>query len=195
MVVGSLLCIRHKLPEGYALIGDKVYRTVTHNGITFTAQNVELTFDGLVIAAESSDEPRADYWTSNKDVYGLKLNQWGLYYNYAAIQWLNAHPETMNGFRVATESDWRKLFGNEPVNNFKSVTGWASNNGNDSENTTLYPSGHWESYWAASGTDCQIRTGDANNSLSLWRNDTAIGFNKNYPTTTMLPIRLGKDPE
>ncbi len=195
MIAGQLLCIREKLPEGYALIGDKIYRTITKNGLIFTAQNVEVTWAGLVLVAETSSEPRAQWWSNNSNANGLKGSQRGLYYNYSAVQYINAHGELLNGFRIATEQDYRQLFSSEDVNNFKAVTSWNSNPGNDTENFTLFASGFYEGYFGGNGTDCYIRCGESNKAFHLNRNDSAINFTTSGYATTLYPVRLCKDLE
>ena len=180
------------LPANYAIIQDKVYRTITKNNMIWTAQNVEVTFDTLVIAAENSNEPRATYWVEDKNTNGLKGSQWGLYYNWPAVSYLIEHPELLNGFRIPSEADYQQLFSDDPVNNFKSVNSWNSNPGNDSENFTLFPSGFWEDYFGGNGAECYLRILD-NRVFHLNRNDTNINFLNAGYAYTLYPIRLVKD--
>lgn len=181
------------LPPNYASINGKVYRTITKNGLIFTAQNVEIIWDGLILASEVSSDPRANWWSNNSNENGLKGSQWGLYYNYSAIQYINNHADLLNGFRIATELDYRQLFSNDPVNNFKAVISWNSNPGNDIENFTLFASGFWEGYYSGNGSDCYIRCGESNKTFHLNRNDSSINFSTSSYSTTLFPIRLCKN--
>lgn len=181
------------LPENYTIINEKVYRTITKNGLIFTAQNVEIIWDGLILSSEVSNDPRASWWSNNSNANGLKGSQWGLYYNYSAVQYINNHAELLNGFRIATEQDYRQLFSNDAVNNFKAVISWNSNPGNDIENFTLFASGFWESAFSGNGADCYIRCGESNKTFHLNRTDSNINFRTSGYSTTLYPIRLCKD--
>ena len=133
---------------GTADIGGRTYRTVTINGVTWLAENLDFKFSGLAIGqGTSSSEPRANYYQNNEATYGVNGNKYGLLYNWIAVKYLEDHKsELIPGGHVPTTTEWDALataVGGPGVagTKLKSTTGWSSGNGDGSYGFAAFPAG------------------------------------------------------
>ena len=146
------------LEEGTTDIDGRTYRTVTINGVTWLAENLDLKASGIAIgqSGTSSSEPRANYYNNDEATYGVNGNKYGLLYNWIAVKHINDNRATLiPGWHVASASEWDALAtavggASTAGTKLKSTTGWSSGNGTDDYGFSAFPSG------AYSGTFYQV---------------------------------------
>ena len=136
------------LDPGSADIGGRTYRTVTINGVTWLAENLDYKASEVAIAPSGSPgTPAAWYYGNNESTYGENGNKYGLLYNWHAVKHLNDNRELlMNGWHVPTTAEWDALanaVGGTSVagSKLKSSTGWSSGNGTDDFGFAAFPAG------------------------------------------------------
>ena len=95
------------LPEGYVLIGNKPYRTVQVGSQLWLGDDLELTWDGLVMNnATSSNDQMMAHPPMNQQYMGGQ----GLHYNWRAAKYIDDHrSELCPGWRVPSRTDMVNL--------------------------------------------------------------------------------------
>lgn len=136
------------IEPGTADIGGRSYRTVTINGVIWTAENLDFKASGINIGPSGMPgTPAAWYYNNNEAIYGVNGNKYGLLYNVPAINYLNENRDVlMPGWHVPTKEEWEYLVnavGGISVagTKLKSSTGWSSDNGTDDFGFTAFPAG------------------------------------------------------
>lgn len=98
--------------ETTTTIGGRVYKTVTINGVTWIAENLDYKFSGCGIAPSGSPSiPAAWYYDNDEATYGIDGTiKCGLLYNWHAVKLLNDNrSELMPGWHVPTTEEWDAL--------------------------------------------------------------------------------------
>lgn len=194
------------IDPGTADIGGRSYRTVSINGVIWTAENLDFKASGISIGQTGSpSSPAAWYYNNDESTYGVNGNKYGLLYNGEAAKYLNENKEVlMNGWHLPSAAEWDALInavGGSSVagTKLKSSTGWSSGNGTDDFGFTAFPAGVRESnsfqrlrsstiFW----TDSEF---DSNSLYYRFLNTGASsGIGYAGKTTTGYSIRLVKDP-
>ena len=138
------------IDPGTADIGGRSYRTVSINGVTWTAENLDFKASGINIGPSGSPStPAAWYYNNDEATYGVNGNKYGLLYNWYAVNYLNENRDVlMPGWHVPTTEEWNTLansVGGDSVagTKLKSSNGWNSGNGTDDFGFTAFPSGRY----------------------------------------------------
>lgn len=95
-----------------ATIGGRVYKTVTINGVTWLAENLDYKFSGCGIGGSGTPStPNAWYYNNDEDTYGIDgTKKCGLLYNWHAVKLLNDNKsELIPGWHVPTKEEWDAL--------------------------------------------------------------------------------------
>ena len=136
------------IEPGTADIGGRSYRTVSINGVIWTAENLDFKASGINIGPSGMPEtPAAWYYNNDEATYGVNGNKYGLLYNWHAVKYLNENRGVlMNGWHVPTVEEWDNLaavVGGASVagTKLKSTTGWSSGNGTDEFGFSVFPAG------------------------------------------------------
>lgn len=192
------------IDPGTADIGGRSYRTVTINGVTWTAENLDFKASGIDIGPSvTPTTPAAWYYDNNESIYGVNGNKYGLLYNWYSVKYLNDNRNLfMPGWHVPTKDEWDSLSaavgGNDVAGTkLKSKTGWITGNGTDDFDFSVFPAGRRSSekfafvgefapFWSSSDySDQQAYVINIDQGSSL------------YSATTTMPyacaIRLVKD--
>lgn len=93
-------------------IGGRVYRTVTINGVTWLAENLDYKFSGCGIGGSGTPStPNAWYYNNDEATYGIDgTRKCGLLYNWHAVKLLNDNRnELIPGWHVPTKDEWTAL--------------------------------------------------------------------------------------
>lgn len=93
-------------------IGGRVYRTVTINGVTWLAENLDYKFSGCGIGGSGTPStPNAWYYNNDEATYGIDgTRKCGLLYNWYAVKLLNDNKsELIPGWHVPTTAEWDAL--------------------------------------------------------------------------------------
>lgn len=137
------------LDPGTADIGGRTYRSVTINGVTWLAENLDYKASEVAIAPSGSPgTPAAWYYNNSESTYGENGNKYGLLYNWHAVKHLNDNRTTlMPGWHVPTTTEWDALATavggtNVAGTKLKSTTGWSSGNGTDDLGFAAFPAGY-----------------------------------------------------
>lgn len=96
-----------------ATIGGRVYRTVTINGVTWLAENLDYKFSGCGIGGSvTPKKPNAWYYNNDEATYGIDgARKCGLLYNWMAVKLLNDNrSDLIPGWRFPTKNEWSALF-------------------------------------------------------------------------------------
>lgn len=95
-----------------ATIGGRVYRTVTINGVTWLAENLDYKFSGCGIGGSGAPStPNAWYYENDEATYGIDgTKKCGLLYNWYAVKLLNDNrADLIPGWHVPTTDEWGAL--------------------------------------------------------------------------------------
>lgn len=137
------------LEEGTAQINGREYRTVTINGVTWLAENLDYKASGIEIGSGGSPAaPAAWYYQNNETVYGADGNKYGLLYNWHAVKHLNDNRATLiPGWHVPTTAEWDALSSavggsGSAGTKLKSTSGWSSGNGTNDYGFSVFPAGY-----------------------------------------------------
>lgn len=93
-------------------IGGRVYRTVTIDGVTWLAENLDYKFSGCGIGGSGEPGlPNAWYYNNDETTYGIDgLRKCGLLYNWYAVKLLNDNRvDLMPGWHVPTNDEYSNL--------------------------------------------------------------------------------------
>lgn len=94
-------------------IGGRVYKTVTINGVTWLAENLDYKFSGCGIGGSGTPStPNAWYYNNDEATYGIDgTRKCGLLYNWHAVKLLNDNrSELIPGWHVPSTNEWDALF-------------------------------------------------------------------------------------
>lgn len=191
------------IEPGTADIGGRSYRTVTINGVTWTAENLDFKASGVDIGPSGSPStPAAWYYNNDEATYGVNGNKYGLLYNVSAAKYLNNNREVlMPGWHLPSVDEWNALInavGGSSVagKKLKSATGWTSGNGTDDFGFTGFPAGRRsEGHFVGLGNRTLFWTSteyDAN-SLRYVELNTNDSITNGYSSSSVNSIRLVKD--
>ena len=192
------------IEPGTADIGGRSYRTVTINGVIWTAENLDFKASGINIGPSGTPStPAAWYYNNNEATYGVNGNKYGLLYNGIAAEYLNNNRDVlMPGWHVPTNDEFNALInavGGSSVagKKLKSTTGWSSGNGTDDFGFAVVPAGGWNfggfywlstlgRFWTATKVSSNLSFADfsISDSASISNSDT---------TNYAFSIRLVKD--
>ena len=98
--------------DSTATIGGRVYRTVTINGVTWLAENLDYKFSGCGIGGSGTPStPNAWYYNNDEATYGIDgVRKCGLLYNWHAVKLLNDNrSDLIPGWHVPTNDEWTAL--------------------------------------------------------------------------------------
>lgn len=107
MGLGTVTFVDHT-----ATIGGRVYRTVTINGVTWLAENLDYKFSGCGIGGSGTPStPNAWYYNNDEATYGIDgVRKCGLLYNWYAVKLLNDNrADLIPGWHVPTTAEWDSL--------------------------------------------------------------------------------------
>lgn len=194
------------IDPGTADIGGRSYRTVSINGVIWTAENLDFKASGINIGPSSMPgTPAAWYYNNDEATYGVNGNKYGLLYNWHAVKYLDDNRDVlMPGWHVPTRYEFDALgiaVGGFSVagTKLKSSTGWNTGNGTDDFGFATFPAGRLNSgsfedlgsrayFWTAteySSVDAYGLYFDTGASVSLGYSDK---------TSRAFSVRLVKDP-
>ncbi len=187
-----------------AMIAGRVYKTVTINGVTWLAENLDYKFSGLVVGQSSSiSEARANYYNNDDYTYGVYGNKYGLLYNWIAVKYLEDNKSTLiPGWHVPTTAEWDALAtavggSSTAGTKLKSTTGWDSGDGDGSYNFEAFPAGYQISgSFYGLGTGAYFWTAGEHSSANAYAyyfNTNAPMNSYNYPKSDGYALRLVKD--
>ena len=143
--------------DNTSTIGGRVYRTVTINGVTWLAENLDYKFSGCGIGASGiPNTPNAWYYNNDEATYGIDgTRKCGLLYNWFAVKLLNDNrADLIPGWHVPTTAEWDALanaVGGSSVagTRLKAIDGaadgsWPTNwNGTDEFGFGILPAGYY----------------------------------------------------
>lgn len=134
-------------------IGGREYKTVTINGVTWLAENLDFKFC-IIGGSGTPSTPNAWYYNNDEATYGIDgIRKCGLLYNWYAVHLLNDNKsELIPGWHVPTKDEWNVLANSvggtgvagtrlKAINgaaNGSWPTGW---NGTDEFGFTVFPAG------------------------------------------------------
>lgn len=154
--------------EDTVTIGGRTYKTVKIGDQVWLAENLDFTFDGLVVGEMGGSvvEPRANYYNNDEATYGWSGLKHGLLYNAQAVSALEAGKASyFPGWHVPTDADFYALFttvGGSSVagKKLKSPTGWDADGGGDGATKfNAVPSGYLQfNTFAGVGETGRIRS-------------------------------------
>lgn len=134
-------------------IGGRVYPTVTINGVTWMAENLDYKFSGCGIGGSGNpNTPNAWYYNNDEATYGIDgVRKCGLLYNWYAAKLLNDNrADLIPGWHVPTKDEWTALadaVGGNAVAGTRlkaSNVGWAPSwGGSDDYGFGVLPSGDY----------------------------------------------------
>lgn len=129
-------------------IGGKEYTTATIGNQTWLAENLDLTWDGLVPSAPetaSLTDPRANYYSDDETTYGWAGKKYGFLYNWPAVKYMDEHASTLfDGWHVPTTDEWSTLqqsLGAGGAYELMATTEWTDGHGSDLYGFSALPSG------------------------------------------------------
>ena len=115
-----------------AVIGGRTYRTVTINGVTWLAENLDYGSSGV-------------YYNNDESTYGWNGLKYGKLYTWDEAV---AAANEISGWHLATAAEWDALAeavggSNIAGTKLKSTTGWSSGNGTDDFGFAAFPAGYY----------------------------------------------------
>ena len=185
----SNVTVRGNFAQGASVvIGGRTYRTVTINGVTWLAQNLDYGSSGV-------------YYNNDESTYGWNGLKYGKLYTWTEAV---AAGNAISGWHLPTTAEWDALanaVGGTSVagTKLKSTTGWYSGNGTDDYGFKAFPAGYQYTgsfnylgsrayFWTASeffgGSSAYYRYFEAGASM----NSSFLSKNENC-----LSVRLVKD--
>lgn len=189
-------------------IGGREYPTTRIGNQVWLAENLDLTWDGLVIGAvDVPTSPAAWYFNNDEATYGASGRQCGLLYNWYAVEYINAHRKELlpYGWHVATVDELDSLIsyvGGIDVAGTKlksSNVSWSSNwGGMDNYGFNLKPTGfrnlspifRTDDAYTALWTSTEV---DADNAFFRYFNTDASAGEYSNTKSYGLSLRLVKD--
>lgn len=192
------------LEEGTTDIDGRTYRTVTINGVTWLAENLDLKASGIAIgqSGTSDSEPRANYYNNDEATYGVNGNKYGLLYNWIAVKHLQNNRSTlMPGWHVPTVDEWDALAtavggASTAGTKLKSTSGWTSGNGTNDYGFSAFPSGAYHGSFYGVGSNAYFWTSSENSGNSAYGrlfSNSAPMVSSYYYKYYQFSVRLVKD--
>lgn len=190
---------------GVADIGGRTYRTVTINGVTWLAENLDYKASEIAIGPDGSPStPAAWYYNNSEATYGVNGNKYGLLYNWHAVKHLNDNRVTlMPGWHVPTKGEWDALANavggsGDAGTKLKANSGWDSGNGSDDFGFSVFPAGtRYSGSFYNVGGDTHFWTATETSSTLAYNYGFSTGasmdLNNNNKTNNAYSVRLVKD--
>lgn len=173
-------------PSDTAIIGGRTYRTVTINGVTWLAENLDYGLNGV-------------YYNNDESTYGWNGLRYGKLYSWhEAVAAANA----ISGWHLPSADEWDALanaVGGASVagTKLKSTTGWSSGNGTDEVGFAAFPAGYKYSNFSYLGSYAFFWTTAEKASTEAYTRtfNTGASMNSGYSNKTnyALSVRLVKD--
>lgn len=191
-------------------IGGRVYRTVTINGVTWLAENLDYKFSGCGIGGSGTpNTPNAWYYNNDEATYGIDgTRKCGLLYNWYAVKLLNDNrSDLIPGWHVPTKDEWSALanaVGGTGVagTRLKAIDGaangsWpASWNGTDDYGFGILPAGYRSSSFDSLDSESHFWTSTEASSSNAYfwfvTRDSSL-YSSNYEKRYSRSVRLVKD--
>ena len=177
-------------------IGGRVYRTVTINGVTWLAENLDYKFSGCGVGGSGTPStPNAWYYNNDEATYGIDgVRKCGLLYNWYAVKLLNNNrSELIPGWHVATNDEWSALataVGGTSIagTRLKALDGaadgsWPTNwNGTDDFGFGILPAGYYDGSFYDVGSYVYFWTSTEYSSSNAyrWYFDTGSSMSSSY---------------
>ena len=187
-------------------IGGRVYKTVTINGVTWLAENLDYKFSGCRIGGEGTPStPNAWYYNNDEATYGIDgTRKCGLLYNWYAVKLLNDNrSELIPGWHVATRDEWDALasaVGGTGVAGTRlkaANVSWATSwRGTDDYGFGVLPAGIYDGSFYYLGSDAYFWTATENNSSRAYCRHFDSGSSMssdNFNKSIGYSVRLVKD--
>lgn len=190
------------IDPGTADIGGRSYRTVTINGVTWLAENLDFKASGINIGSSSSPStPAAWYYNNDEATYGVNGNKYGLLYNGYAVKYLNDNRDLlMPGWHVPTNDEFSNLakaVGASAGTKLKSSNGWSSGNGTDDFGFSAFPTGIRQSEtFSQLGNQTNFWTSSPSSSgffSRFFNTGSSMNLLTNYESVDAGSVRLIKD--
>ena len=154
--------------EEFVEIGGKKYPVVTIGSQKWIAENLDLTFDSLIIGQSdvSDTQPKANYYNNDEQTNGYDGKKYNLLYNWIAVNYINTNKLSLcNGYRVPTILDYEilanycggKILASKKL---KSKTDWLNTPGIDEYKFNALPAGHYDGTFNELGESCNFWTID-----------------------------------
>lgn len=194
------------IEPGTADIGGRSYRTVSINGVIWTAENLDFKASGINIGPSGMPgTPAAWYYNNNENAYGVNGNKYGLLYNWHAVKYLDDNRDVlMPGWHVPTNTEFNALANavgglRGAGTKLKSSTGWDSGNGTDDFGFSAFPAGCRADnsfYWLGSVVRFWSSTSDSSVASIYCSFDTSASMQLSSASKTdyAFSVRLVKDP-
>lgn len=187
-------------------IGGRVYKTVTINGVTWLAENLDYKFSGCGIGGSGTPStPNAWYYKNDEATYGIDgTRKCGLLYNWNAVKLLNDNrSELIPGWHVPTSSEWgalaRAVGGTNVAGTILKAANvsWATSwGGTDDYGFGVLPAGYYYSSFYSLGSYAYFWTATESGSNSAYTLDFDTGSrtnSNNYNKSSGYSVRLVKD--
>lgn len=195
------------IDPGTADIGGRSYRTVSINGVIWTAENLDFKASGINIGPSGMPgTPAAWYYENNENAYGVNGNKYGLLYNWHAVKYLDDNRDVlMPGWHVPTNTEFNALANavgglSGAGTKLKSSTGWNSGNGTDDFGFSAFPAGSRQNgsfeYLGTISKFWSISEYSSDVALTYYFTDTSakMSSGSSYKTDYAFSVRLVKDP-
>lgn len=193
------------LEEGTAQINGREYRTVTIDGVTWLAENLDYKASGIEIGPGGSPStPAAWYYNNSEATYGVDGNKYGLLYNGHAVKHLNDNRATLiPGWHVPTVAEWDALAtavggASTAGTKLKSTTGWSSGNGTDDYGFSVFPAGfrNKDSFFSVGNNTSFWTATEYSSTIAYYRRfstGASMSSNNYDKTEYAISVRLVKD--
>jgi uncharacterized protein (TIGR02145 family) len=169
-----------------AVIGGRTYRTVTINGVTWLAENLDYGSTGV-------------YYNNDESTYGWNGLKYGKLYTWDEAV---AAANEISGWHLATAAEWDALadaVGGKSVagTKLKSSTGWSSGNGTDDFGFAAFPAGYqYSGYFVNLGSNAYFWTATETSSSYAYNRYFSTGASMgsySYYKSRGYSVRLVKD--
>jgi uncharacterized protein (TIGR02145 family) len=190
---------------GEVVIGGRTYPTVNIGGNEWIAENLDYKFSGLVVgnSGTSSTQPRGNYYNNDEVTYGIGGNKYGLLYNWAAVNYLEANRSSLfPGWHVPSADEWDLLataVGGASVagTKLKSSLDWSSGAGTNDYGFSALPAGYYYGNFGGLGNKTNFWTSTEYDSNKAWYRGFGTGSSMdsyNPSNADQYSVRLVKDP-
>jgi len=145
-----------KWDPNFVVIGGRKYKTVKIGNQIWLAENLDWKFTGLNYkdgtssnTLDNTSTPQAAYYNYDEATFGITGKNFGLMYNWYAVDYLNNHLSDLGvpaGWHVPTAYEFDDMVtacGSNPAMKLKATTEWASGAGTDDYGFAALPTGFW----------------------------------------------------